>query len=59
MMARQQTLAATTALSMMAAASPAMAGDLFSSEYAGAIGVGAIIIVGGTGGGLYKLSTQA
>lgn len=47
--ARQQTIAATTALSMMAAANPAMAGDLFGPEYAGAVQNVALFIVVGTG----------
>ena len=47
---RQQTLAATTALTAMAAANPAMAGDLFGPEYAGAIGNFTILMAVGIGG---------
>ena len=43
-MEKRQTLAATTALTALAAANPAMAGDLFGPEYAGAVGNVALFI---------------
>ena len=48
--ARQPTLAAATAaVSALVAANPALAGDLFGSEYSGLVGGFTIGIVGGTG----------
>lgn len=48
-MEKRQTLAATTALTALAAANPAMAGDLFGPEYAGAVGNVALFIGLGIG----------
>ena len=48
--ARQPTLAATTAaVSALVAANPALAGDLFGSEYSGLVGGFTLGIVGGAG----------